>query len=286
MLAWFWPFAREEPHGHPPFYALLGLVGDVLAPSWPTLPRARLGPILLFSLRAGAVFHFVVQRWGWWAAAVAAGAWVLQPNLFGHGHYATYDGVSDVRFGCSRCSRSSRPSTATRRRCRDAQFPNWLATFTFGAILGTAMATKLTGWFLPIPFVVWAVLYRSRRAFWTLGVGLALGFGVLFLLSPPWWTEPVAGLFRFFQSNLTRGRTIPIPVQFLGTIYQTPVESLPWYNTIVWTVLVTPVGFLVLGLAGVYRSVSPDQDGAGRHFDPRALAVSLGAPGRAAYAGA
>src|SRR4051794_4336218 len=24
VLAWFWPFAREEPHGHPPFYALVG----------------------------------------------------------------------------------------------------------------------------------------------------------------------------------------------------------------------------------------------------------------------
>ena len=23
VLAWFWPFAREEPHGHPPFYASL-----------------------------------------------------------------------------------------------------------------------------------------------------------------------------------------------------------------------------------------------------------------------
>src|SRR4051794_5147627 len=22
VLEWFWPFAREEPHGHPPFYAL------------------------------------------------------------------------------------------------------------------------------------------------------------------------------------------------------------------------------------------------------------------------
>ena len=39
VLAWFWPFAREEPHGHPPFYALLGLVGDILAPSWQELPR-------------------------------------------------------------------------------------------------------------------------------------------------------------------------------------------------------------------------------------------------------
>ena len=91
--AWFWPFAREEPHGHPPFYALLGLVGDVLAPSWQDLPRARLGPILLFSLTAGAIYCFVASRWGDWPAALAAGTWVLQPNLFGHGHYAAYDAV-------------------------------------------------------------------------------------------------------------------------------------------------------------------------------------------------
>jgi hypothetical protein len=71
VLAWFWPFAREEPHGHPPFYALVGLVGDVLAPSsWQDLPRARMGPILLFSLTAGAIFPFVAARRVW--AAVLA----------------------------------------------------------------------------------------------------------------------------------------------------------------------------------------------------------------------
>ena len=37
VLAWFWPFAREEPHGHPPFYALLGLAGDAIAPAWTEL---------------------------------------------------------------------------------------------------------------------------------------------------------------------------------------------------------------------------------------------------------
>ncbi len=93
VLAWFWPFAREEPHGHPPFYALLGLVGDFVAPTWQELPRARLGPILLFSLTAGVIFSFVAARWGYWPAALAAGSWVLQPNLFGHGHYAAYDAV-------------------------------------------------------------------------------------------------------------------------------------------------------------------------------------------------
>jgi hypothetical protein len=86
-------------------------------------------------------------------------------------------------------------------------------------------------------------------------IGLPLACAVLFLLNPPWWTEPITGIVRFFQSNLTRGRTIPIPVQFLGIVYQTPNQSLPWYNTLVWTVLVTPVGLLLLGLAGMIRSI-------------------------------
>ena len=43
VLEWFWPFAREEPHGHPPFYALArpgrGRLGPVMArlcrgPGW------------------------------------------------------------------------------------------------------------------------------------------------------------------------------------------------------------------------------------------------------------
>ena len=93
VLEWFWPFAREEPHGHPPFYALVGLIGDLLAPSWQDLPRARLGPILFFALTAGTIFFFCATRWGFRPAALAAGSWVLQPNLFGHGHYASYDGL-------------------------------------------------------------------------------------------------------------------------------------------------------------------------------------------------
>ena len=93
VLAWFWPFAREEPHGHPSFYALLGLTGDLLAPSWQELPRGRLGPILLFALTAGAIYGFVASRWGTGAAALAVGSWLFQPNLFGHGHYAAYDAI-------------------------------------------------------------------------------------------------------------------------------------------------------------------------------------------------
>ncbi len=88
-MAWFWPFARQEPNGHPPFYAIVAWSGDLLAPWLDELPRARIGPMLAFSLAAGAVFAFVGRRWGAWPATAGAGAFVLQPRLFGaHAHYA------------------------------------------------------------------------------------------------------------------------------------------------------------------------------------------------------
>ncbi len=253
-LEWFWPFARDEPHGHPPFYALLGLVGDVLAPSWEVLPRARLGPILLFSVTAGAIFLFAAARWGPWAAALAWGSWTFQPNLFGHGHYAAYDAVLSSLWVLAIIAFAQAvivPGTGERPL---AIRRGW--TVTLGVILGCALANKLTGWFLPLPFLAWAILYRSRLALKTLFLALAVAMLVLFLLMPPWWSAPIDGLVRFFNSNLGRGETIRIQVEFLHRVYITPIMSLPWYNTLVWTVMVTPVGFLAMGVLGLVAALT------------------------------
>ena len=246
-MAWFWPFAREEPHGHPPFYAIVGLLGDVLAPSWEPLPRARLGPILAFSLASGATFAAVARRFGPWAGALAAGAWVLQPNLFGHGHYATLDGLlaslwvgAVLAFG--------------RAVEGGGRSPRWGWAVAFGVLCGWAADTKLTGWFLPLPFVAWSLLYRDRRGWLALAVGGVVGAAVLLAFNPCWWADPVSGVERFFRSNLTRGKTVPIQTLFLGRVYETPNQSLPWYNTLAWTVLVTPVGFFAMSLTGAWRS--------------------------------
>jgi hypothetical protein len=42
---------------------------------------------------------------------------------------------------------------------------------------------------------------------------------------------------------------------FLGKVYETPSGSLPWYNTALWTLLVVPVGFLLLSSIGSVGSV-------------------------------
>jgi len=251
VIEWFWPFARDEPHGHPPVYALVGLAGDLIAPSWETLARARLGPMLLFSLTAGALFTFLAGRWGVWAGGAAAGAFVLQPRMFAHAHYAHYDNVLTCLWvgsllAFARAARVGEPDRA--------RGPNWGWVVAFGVLAGAAAGTKLTGWFLPVPFFAWALLYRDRRAGFTLIVGGAVALATLYALTPPWWNNPVAGVERFLWSNLTRSATTKIPTMFLGRVILTPKDSLPWYNTLVWTAFVTPVGFLALALAGVVRA--------------------------------
>ena len=207
------------------------------------MARARLGPILAFSLAGGAIYGFVGRRWGVWAGALAASSWALQPNLFGHGHYATVDGLLTSLWVGAILAFAKAVE-------REGRSPGWGWVVGFGVLCGWAADSKLTGWFLPLPFFVWAALYRDRRAWLTLVVGGIVAVVVLFGFNPCWWLEPVSGVERFLRSNLTRGKTIPIPVLFLGRVYDTPRESLPWYNTLVWTVLVTPVGFLMLGIIG------------------------------------
>lgn len=253
VIDWFWPFAREEPHGHPPFYALVGLAGDLLAPSWALLPRARLGPMLVFSAAAGALFAFVARRWGVWAGATAPGAWVLQPRLFAHGHYALYDAVLTALWVGSILAfvRAVEPDDGPSPR----SWPRWAWVVVFGLLAGAAAGTKLTGWFLPLPFLAWTALYRDRRAAVTLAVGGAVALLALYAMTPPWWDNPVGGVERFLRSNLTRSRTTKIPTLFLGRVVLTPWDSLPWYNTLVWTGFVTPVGFLALAITGAGRAL-------------------------------
>ncbi len=238
VIAWYWPFSREEPHGHPPFYAVVGLVGDGFLPAWPTLTRARFGPILAFSLTAGAIFAFLAARWGSWAGLAGAGAWCLQPHLFALGHYAHYDGLlSCLWVG----------SVLAFAKAIESQRAVW--SIVFGILAGWAADTKITGWLLPLPLVLWVLLYRSRAGLRTLMIGGLISVITIYVFNPPFWSDPIGAPRRFFVSNLSRAHTINLPVLFLGRVFKTPAESLPWYNTLFWTAVATPVGFLVLALA-------------------------------------
>jgi Dolichyl-phosphate-mannose-protein mannosyltransferase len=258
VIAWFWPFAREEPHGHPPFYALLALIGHGLTSGRDELARARLGAMLLFAATSGALFTSLARRRGRWSGALGAGAFTLTPQLFAMAHYAHYDApLTCLWLGSVLAfAEAAIPGHETTGR----RSPRWGWAACFGILVGAAAGTKLTGWLLPLPFVFWTVFYRERKEVLTLAVGVVVASLTVYAVTPPWWFSPWQGLTEFFHSNLTRGETTPIPVQFLGTVYLSPRQSLPWYNTLVWTVAASPVGFLAWALAGLVRAARERRD--------------------------
>ena len=248
VIAWFWPFARDEPHGHPPFYALLALVGDGVTPGRNELSRARLGAMLLFAATNGALFAVLARRRGFWSGVLGAGAFALSPQLFAMGHYAHYDAPLSCLWLGSVLAFAEAAIPAAEFALRRS--PRWGWVVIFGILVGAAAGTKVTGWLLPVPFLIWTLLHRERKGALTLVLGMAIAAITVYVITPPWWFAPWQGLTAFFRSNLTRGESTPIPVQFLGTVYQSPNESLPWYNTLVWTVGASPLGFLAWALVG------------------------------------
>ena len=81
----YWRFSRSEPDGHPPFYALLGLAGRRLAPTWlDPLTSYRLGPMALTAATCGLTYLFLARRRGRLAGLTAALLLVLMPRTFAH----------------------------------------------------------------------------------------------------------------------------------------------------------------------------------------------------------
>jgi 4-amino-4-deoxy-L-arabinose transferase-like glycosyltransferase len=244
-LRFFWPFAREEPNGHPPFYALLSLAG--LAATWDILPPPacyRFGPASLFALTVGAVYWFMARHYGRIAGLMAALGLLTMPRVFAHAHLASYDAPTLCLWFLAVAAFYGASAAAS---------ATWLWMIVFGVAWGCAAATKLTGWFLPIPLAAWAILHRDRRAARTLLVGAGVAALILYLLIPPWWADPIGGVWVFLRSNLGRESRSPIPTLFLGRIYP---FALPWYNTLVWTAIVVPPATLVLAVLGSSRVIA------------------------------
>lgn len=242
MLDRYWRFSREEPDGHGPFYALLSLGGSY-ASSWFLGPTAslRFGGALLFAVTVTAVYATLRRRWSLVAATTAAAFVATMPRVVPEVSTAIIDGPLFCLAILAWCAFVA----AVERR-------SWLAAVGFGVCIGCAMATKLTGWFLPIPYIVWTVLRLDRAAFVKLFAAGLVAAAVCLALNVGWWPHPYESIQRYFQSNLTRRDTIPIPILFLGARYD---FSLPWYNTLVWTVVAVPVGTMLLGFAGVAFAV-------------------------------
>lgn len=242
----YWRFSRAEPDGHGPFYALWSMLWSPIGNMLFERPAAdRFGSALLFALTCAAVYATMRVYVSFWAALASVLFLISSPRILPEVSFALIDGpllclalLAWCAFVWGLYSRS------------------WLPTIAFGAFIGLAMGTKLTGWFLPLPYILWVLCEFGQPRFASLltrGIAsAAIALGVVFLVNVGWWPDPWNAIAGYFQSNLTRKETRPIPILFWGTRYD---FSLPWYNTIVWTAIATPIGIFLFGLGGIYVAV-------------------------------
>jgi hypothetical protein len=206
------------------------------------LTAARLGPIILFSTACAAIAVHLRRRHGLVAAIAAPITLLTFPRIFSDAHFATQDGQLTAWWLLLWAIQSSWPSTTA-------------GLGRLGVVLGLTMATKFTGWLTWFPVVLAEVIQRKMGALRSLLVVLPVAVLTFFILNPPLWYGPVTGLEEHFSRSLTRATTLNISTLFLGRSYDV-ADSLPWYNTVVWLLFVSPVPTTALGIVGLWHSLA------------------------------
>ena len=232
--------------GHPAFYGIVITAGSWISSRWlDPLDAARFGPIALFGLAAGVMFYRLTRDYSATAGIGAVAALLVLPRVFAHAHFASFDGPLTSCWILA---------WATFRPARQAwaDGSSKMACVLWGVTLGMTMSCKATGWIAPVPFFVWAAIYRDRPVAKAFCVGVPVALVTFFALNPPLWQQPLDGWLTFLKLNLSRAANpgLNISTWFLGRMYNLD-HPLPWYNTIFWTAVTVPVGTLALVVGGV-----------------------------------
>lgn len=195
------------------------------------LTAYRLANMLLFSCTVTALFAWLWNRYGVWAAVVGAGLLLCNPRVFGHAHLA---GTETTMCGLWLLTLLAfDPGNVTdvrRRRC-----------FLAGLLLALTMSVKLTSWLLAPPLLAWLLIYRPAGWKQMLLWSACLPIVIIVVLTPPLWHNPIGGLIQYIQD--AGSNPWKIPVYFLGSGY---ASQLPGWSVAFLIGVTTPVATLLL----------------------------------------
>jgi 4-amino-4-deoxy-L-arabinose transferase-like glycosyltransferase len=234
-----WQFFTFD-EGHPAFAVIpIAIAKGLLSGVFQELTAARLGTIAIFSIACGVVAFHIRTTFGVVAATIAVTALLTFPRLFSEAHFATLDAQLTAWWLMLWAADMLRRSDE--------------ALVRVGILAGFTSAAKFTGWLAWPPLIASRLITRERRHVLGLLVIIPVGLLTFWLVSPPLWHHP----WRDFQEHarLNLHRDLNVPIAFFGERYDIG-HSLPWYNTIVWLFIVTPLPILILGLIGLGSCLS------------------------------
>lgn len=235
---------------HPPLFREVMAATHAVAGDWlGLLGGYRLASLLWFGVLTGSVVYVGARKWGLPAGCTAGLALVLMPRLVGHAHVAATDMPLAATWFVGTVGLAVYASGGGLR---------WGVAGSVG--FGLAMATKFTGYLLPIPLVAWMVWKRPEwdRLLRIAGL-LSVSFLVAWAVNPLAWHDPSGYVVGLIQESLNREEIVPIPNYYFGTQYRFGV---PWHYPLVMMAATVPIPLLALAgwgtVAGFKRGVTDD----------------------------
>ena len=261
--------------GHPAGYAVVIGVGTTSAktPLFSPLDfktQYRLGPILFISFALTATFWRLTKLFGTTTAVFSLVTIISIPRLFVHLQLADCEPALIGSWLLAWCLFPIAVKNQDDNPCRNNVFRIGGRSILWGIFLGATVSSKFTGVAIFLPFAFFTALllvtkrlrFRQCAVVWSVAIVTALL--TFFAIHPILWTDPIGGIVTFVANNRLR-TDYNVSVLFFGELYDMH-HPLPWYNTIVWTMITVPFGFLIIAGAGLYRLFQRRQNEDNGHY--------------------
>lgn len=244
---WDW---QHYYNPHPPIYKeFMGVTWWLTRHVVGHLAGFRLAPAILFSILVSLAFRWATAAWSGIAGLGAALAILLQPRLFGHAHFAATETPLLVAWFAATAAGWWAVE-------KDRRF-GWILA---GAFWGFAMGTKFTGVAALAPVALYGMWRAPRRTVVGVGIAGVVALVIFWALNPILWFAPGYFLRTWLWESLNRAEYAPIFTHYMGRQFGFDV---PWHHAFVMTVVVVPLGILILAGIGAVAGL--------RRLDPVAV---------------
>jgi|GEM_PF-966699 len=230
----------EERHEHPSVQKFLsGFALHFFPNPESQLFAMRLPMAVLFGLTLSLIYLLGRRAWGTMPGLIAALIYLTLPRVFGHAHFASME--TPLVF-----------MTLLVVFCflRGLFSPTWAVAT--GVAFGLLLATKINGFFLPIPLLVWAHLFARRRYVNNVFAMLFLGPVVMVAVWPWLWHDTVHRLLEYLAFHASHQQTA---LYFLGRKWGYGGVNAPWFYPLVMIGVTLPLFSLALVIYGILRTL-------------------------------
>lgn len=230
----FW----EERHEHPSFHKLLSgfsLYFLEKTPAIGPLMAMRLPIALLFGASLVLMYGLGRAAWGPVGGAVSALALLAMPRVFGHAHFSSME--TPLIF-----------SILLTVFCFLRGLESRVWAVATGFALGLLLATKINGFFLIPPLILWGYLYAGPKSIHNF-VAMALIAPLVFVGLWPWlWPDPVSRVLEYLTFHAEHQQTA---LWFLNQKWGYGDELAPWFYPSVMIGVTLPLSVLALSAIGM-----------------------------------